>query len=110
MLSLQTIFSPKMNLAADRLAKFRIQIERVFNLALFGSAHDAKGAGKVHLNDSLLECFANLPHDSREEEIEDLVYFILDIYQFHGVPVALHELDFEQVSQLSVSFPVGQCR
>lgn len=87
-----------MALTPERLARFRTQIEKVFNLAIFGSAHDTKKAGRVHLNDSLLECFANLPHDSREEEIEDLVYFILDIYQFHGVPVALHELDFEQVS------------
>ena len=29
------------------------------------------------------------------------MYFILDIYQFHGVPVALAELDMDQVRTFS---------
>lgn len=82
----------------ERLALFRGKIEKVFNLALFGSVHETKKTGKVHLNDSLLECFATLSSKTREEEIEDFIYFILDIYQFHGVPVAIEELDLDQVS------------
>ena len=82
-----------------RLALFRGKIEKVFNLALFGSAHDTKKSSKVYMNDSLLECFATLSSKSRPEEIEDLTYFILDIYQFHGVPVALEELDLDLVSR-----------
>jgi separase len=87
-------------MSPTRMALFRGKIEKVFNLALFGSAHDTKKSSKVHLNDSLLECFATLSPKTRPEEIEDLVYFILDIYQFHGVPVAIEELDLDQVSSL----------
>lgn len=85
-------------MTAERLNLFRSKIERVFNLALFGSTHENKKAGKVHLNDALLECFGTLSSTTREEEIEDFIYFILDIYQFHGVPVAIEELDLDQVS------------
>jgi separase len=84
----------------SRLQLFRGKIEKVFNLALFGSAHDSKKHGKVHLSDALLECFATLSSKSRDEEIEDFIYFILDIYQFHGVPVAVSELDLDQVSRI----------
>ena len=70
----------------------------MFNLALFGSTHDSKKHGKVHLSSALLECFSTLSSKSRDEEIEDFIYFILDIYQFHGVPVAVSELDLDQVS------------
>ena len=55
----------------------------------------------MQLDDALLECFATLSSKCREEEVEDLVYFILDIYQVHGVPVALAELDIDQVNALS---------
>jgi separase len=88
-------------MSPERLQLFRGKIEKVFNLALFGSAHDSKKHGKVHLSDALLECFATLSSKSRDEEIEDFVYFILDIYQFHGVPVAVAELDLDQVNNVA---------
>ncbi|KAG9309980.1 peptidase family C50-domain-containing protein [Chiua virens] len=34
----------------------------------------------------------------RDEELEDLVYFILDLYQFHGVPIAISEVDMDQIT------------
>jgi separase len=40
-----------------------------------------------------LECFSALPADCRDEELEDLVYFILDLYQSHGIPVDVAEVD-----------------
>jgi len=33
----------------------------------------------------------------RDEELEDIVYFVLDLYQYHGVPVAVSEVDIDQV-------------
>lgn len=94
----KTIFNPRQSITDQRLELFRGKIEKVFNLALFGSTHDSKKHGKVHLSSALLECFATLSSKSRDEEIEDFIYFILDIYQFHGVPVAVSELDLDQVS------------
>jgi hypothetical protein len=46
-----------------------------------------------------LRTFATLSSKCKEEEAEDLVYFILDIYQFYGVQVALAELDIDQVRE-----------
>lgn len=85
----------------DHLEVFRNKIELVFNRAIYGgngTAPDSKKAGKVHLDDTLLKRFAELSSKCKDEEAEDLVYFILDIYQFYGVQVALAELDIDQVS------------
>ena len=49
------------------------------------------------LDDATIECFSTLSSKCRDEELEDLVYFILDLYQFHGVPVAIAEVDIDQV-------------
>lgn len=49
------------------------------------------------MSDTLLECFSTLSPQSRDEELEDLIYFILDLYQFHGIPVATAEVDITQV-------------
>lgn len=53
---------------------------------------------RVTLDDVLLECFSTLSPKCRDEELEDLAYFILDLYQFHGVPVAIAEVDITQVA------------
>ena len=58
---------------------------------------DKKPKIDVGLDDGLLECFSALPPSCRDEELEDLVYFILDLYQFHGIPVAASEVDVDQV-------------
>lgn len=99
----QTILSPETGLKPAHLDVFRNKIELVFNRAIFGekpSPQDSKRSGRVHLDDSLLERFIELSSKCRDEEAEDLVYFILDIYQFCGVQVALAELDIDQVSHL----------
>lgn len=103
----QTILSPKLGLTKSALTTFRNRLERVFTSALTSGASELKKGARVHLDDALLECFAGLSSKCKDEEAEDLVYFILDIYQFHGVPVALAELDIDQVSfscQLIVCF------
>ena len=94
----QTILSPRCNLSTSALDSFRARLERIFSSAISGNGAETKKGSKVHLDDALLECFAMLPAKCKDEEAEDLVYFILDIYQFHGVPVALAELDIDQVS------------
>ena len=58
---------------------------------------DKKPKMRVALDDGLLECFSTLSPSCRDEELEDLVYFILDLYQFHGIPVAISEVDMDQV-------------
>jgi len=53
---------------------------------------------KLRLDDALVACFSNLSPKCRDEELEDVVYFILDLYQFHGVPIAISEVDMDQVT------------
>ena len=61
------------------------------------SVSQAPSANHVMLDDAMIECFSTLSPKCRDEELEDLVYFILDLYQFHGVPVAIAEVDIDQV-------------
>jgi separase len=49
------------------------------------------------LSDVLLDCFSSLSPKCREEELEDLLFFILDLYSFHGIPVAIADIDVDQV-------------
>ena len=58
---------------------------------------DKKPKSRIGLDDGLLECFSHLPPTCRDEELEDLIYFILDLYQFHGIPVAISEVDMDQI-------------
>lgn len=92
--------SPRNRFSKADLSNFSDSLDKIFRAALLGGRNSkTKGyATKPHLDDALLESFASLSSKCKEEEIEDLVYFILDIYQFHGVPVALSELDIDQVS------------
>ena len=53
----------------------------------------------MHLDDTLLECFIHLDPKCKDEELDDLVYFILDVYQFHGIQFSVAELDMDMVSR-----------
>ena len=73
----------------------RTRLDKVFQRSL--QSQERKQKTKIRLDDNLLGCFSTLSPKCRDEEIEDLVYFILDLYQFHGVPVAIAEVDVDQV-------------
>ncbi len=73
----------------------RVRLDTVFQGSLV--FQDKKPKNRIGLDDGLLECFSTLSPSCRDEELEDLVYFILDLYQFHGIPVAISEVDMDQV-------------
>lgn len=79
----------------DVLADLRTRLDKVFKRSLH--SQEKKQKTKIRLDDNLLQCFSTLSPKCRDEELEDLVYFILDLYQFHGVPVAISEVDVDQV-------------
>ncbi|KAG6850976.1 hypothetical protein H0H93_005845 [Arthromyces matolae] len=109
----KTILHARRNLNSELIADLRAQFEKVFLRALHVQeakakprmgAHKKKAsqprshlASQVTFDDALLECFSALSPKCRDEELEDLVYFILDLYHFHGVPVAIAEVDTTQV-------------
>lgn len=49
------------------------------------------------LDEAIIQCFASLSPKAHQEELEDLVYFVLDLCQFQGVPIAIAEVDMNQV-------------
>ena len=60
------------------------------------AANDKKSS-RFKLNDAIVECVAALPASSREEDLEDLFFFMTEAFQFSGVPVACDETDVDQV-------------
>ena len=62
--------------------------------------HDKKSKHRLHLDDAILECFSTLSPKCRDEELEDLAYFVLDLFQMHGAQVAASEIDMDQVHSL----------
>ncbi|ODO11404.1 hypothetical protein I350_00183 [Cryptococcus amylolentus CBS 6273] len=96
----KTIFAPRNRFSKEDLAEFRTNLEKVLQAALSGgrNAKGKKVPPKLHLNDALLECFAGLSSKCQGEEAEDLIYFMLDTYQFHGLEVALSELDMDEIA------------
>lgn len=83
-----------MTVPQDLLEEFRASIEHVFERSIV--LRDKRNKTSVCLDDSLVECFASLSPKCRDEELEDIIYFILDLYQFHGIPVASAEVDIDQ--------------
>ncbi|KAF8634311.1 hypothetical protein AX14_010667 [Amanita brunnescens Koide BX004] len=71
------------------LTKLRVKLERLFQQCLVPSVIPSE----LTLDDTLIECFSTLSPKCRDEELEDLIYFILDLYQFHGIRVAIAEID-----------------
>ncbi|WBW75123.1 separase/separin [Schizosaccharomyces osmophilus] len=55
----------------------------------------------IEMSSGILELFVTLgipDQDTVEQLFEDLIYFVLDIYQFHGVQFAYDEVDMDQMT------------
>jgi separase len=91
----QTVLSEQVSVPQEAMSAFRNRLDRIFKQSI--GAQGKKRSTHVHVNPALLECFSRLSPKCRDEELEDLVYFILDLYQFHGVQVAIAEVDVDHV-------------
>ncbi|KAH9460084.1 hypothetical protein Pst134EB_008287 [Puccinia striiformis f. sp. tritici] len=49
------------------------------------------------LDQHIITCFTSLSIDCRDEDLEDLVQFVVDSYQIHEAPVVGDEVDVDQV-------------
>ncbi|KAJ2933762.1 hypothetical protein H1R20_g3330, partial [Candolleomyces eurysporus] len=105
----KTILGQRSNLTSEQMEELRAGFEKVFQRSLQVKDKKPKPRGghkkagsqsqapsQVYLDDAMLRCFSTLSPKCREEELEDLLYFILDLYQFHGVPVVTAEVDAMQ--------------
>ncbi|KAK0449824.1 peptidase family C50-domain-containing protein [Desarmillaria tabescens] len=107
----KTILSPRPQLSAEEITHLRSLFDKAFQRGLHLQdkktkqkaighrkiASDYQTPNRVTLDDTLMECFSTLSPQCQDEELEDLVYFMLDLYQFHGVSVAIAEIDVTQV-------------
>jgi separase len=102
----QTIFNPASGRSPKALTAFRKNLEDTFARAL--NHGDKSKKSRIQLDDNIVECFSTLSSKSKDQEFEDLVYFILDLHQFNGVGVALAEIDIEQVRRFGQE-PRARC-
>ncbi|KAK0203498.1 cysteine peptidase C50 [Desarmillaria ectypa] len=107
----KTILSPRPRLSTEEITHLRSLFDKAFQRGLHLQdkktkqkaighrkiASDYQMPNRVTLDDTLMECFSTLSPQCQDEELEDLVYFMLDLYQFHGVSVAIAEIDVTQV-------------
>ncbi len=61
------------------MSAFRNRLDRIFEQTI-GAQRKTRSI-HMHINPALLECFSRLSLKFRDEEFEDLVFFILDLYQ-----------------------------
>ncbi|QRW04742.1 cysteine peptidase C50 [Ceratobasidium sp. AG-Ba] len=88
----KTIMATPLKHGPDTLSSLRSRIDRAFKRNGIGGD---KSSSRPKLDRSLLDCLASISPKCRDEELEDLAYFILDLYQLHGVSVALSEVDVD---------------
>ncbi|KAI6040844.1 peptidase family C50-domain-containing protein [Pisolithus marmoratus] len=96
---------PPANLAPDLLDDLRMRLDKVLSRIL--SSSDPKkrqpkstttsaSSSIFRLSEQFLDCLASLPTSCKDEELEDLLCFMFDLYQLHGAPVAISEIDMDQ--------------
>lgn len=86
---------------AGLLALFKATFDKV--LARYLPSRKRKKTGRVNVDNRILEFFIGLgPSGGKEnfsDEIIDLIYFVVDILQFHGEGNAYDEIDVDEVSR-----------
>ncbi|EJU02296.1 hypothetical protein DACRYDRAFT_116022 [Dacryopinax primogenitus] len=80
----------------ESLKSLRNRLEKIFQGAIKALDKNSP-ASRTRLHDNILDCFASLSTKCRDEELEDMIYFVLDLYHFHGIPVAVAEIDVDML-------------
>ncbi|CAE6405783.1 unnamed protein product [Rhizoctonia solani] len=78
--------------SSDTLSLLRNRLDKAFKRNGIGSD---KSSARPKLDKGLLDCFSSISPKCRDEELEDLAYFILDLYQLHGTSIALSDVDID---------------
>lgn len=87
----------------DLLARFQQSLQNILNKHLPSRQKQGRGKvpGRVTLDRRVLELFIGLgvpdELDDLDEQLMDLLYFVVDILQFHGERNAYDEIDFDSV-------------
>ena len=87
----------------ELLARFQQSLQNILNKHLPSRQKPGRGKvpGRVNLDPRVLELFIGLgvpgELDDVDEQLMDLLYFVVDILQFHGERNAYDEIDFDSV-------------
>lgn len=81
---------------ARAITALRARFEKIIRRACFPTAN--KRPAKLKLDDAVFECFAGLPADCTDEDLEDLVHYVMDALQFSGFQVAVDEIDLDETA------------
>ena len=81
---------------ARAIAALRARFEKIIRRACFPTAN--KRPTKLKLDDAVFECFAGLPAECTDEDLEDLVHYVMDALQFSGFQVAVDEIDLDETA------------
>lgn len=95
----KSIFSDPLAASAQEIRKFKTELDGIIGKACFPSDKDPP---KPKVNETVFETFAGLSPECSDEELEDMVHFYLDAYQFNGIPVAEDEVEMDLVSYTTV--------
>ncbi|PLW08516.1 hypothetical protein PCANC_18311 [Puccinia coronata f. sp. avenae] len=79
----------------NEMRALKVALENLFRHHLICSQD--KTVYNRPLDDHIINCFLSLPIDCRDEDLEDLVQFVVDSYQIHEAPVVGDEVDVDQV-------------
>ncbi|KAG8988816.1 hypothetical protein FRB93_003969 [Tulasnella sp. JGI-2019a] len=93
----KTILGEPSGTSPEQLTALRTKMNKIFKRNGIVASQKRKKSN-IRVDDAILECFSTLSPKCRDEEIEDFIYFVLDLYQLHGAPVALAEVDIDQVA------------
>ncbi|KAG5518182.1 hypothetical protein PMAC_003368 [Pneumocystis sp. 'macacae'] len=89
------------NVNQESFSKFKTLVNQIITKHVFSRKfyRKTKNVASFEIESRLLELFVKLDLDDPkiEEYLEDLIYFILDIFQFHGETVAYDEIDIDQI-------------
>ncbi|SNX84974.1 related to Separin [Melanopsichium pennsylvanicum] len=81
---------------ARAITALRARFEKIIRRACFPTAN--KRPSKLRLDDAVFECFAGLPAEATDEDLEDLVQYVMDALQFSGFQVAVDEIDLDETA------------
>ncbi|GJJ15000.1 hypothetical protein Clacol_009271 [Clathrus columnatus] len=91
----KTVLHERRQISIDELNAIGDRMVKVFQRVLVS---EKKRIARLKFNPTLVECFLTLPSQCRQEELEDIIYFILDLYQFHGIHIPLSEIDIDELA------------
>ena len=80
-------------MSEDELALLRARLDTKLRTACL---HGSRKASRVKFQPAILDLFFDLPSDTLDEDIEDMLRFFSDAYQLNGVPIAVDEMDYDQ--------------